>query len=87
MIVTLMGPDDLGAWVLTDDDGNSYPFVSSHEDHLNAQFFGWKKPDSIEEKEAIMDALDWLMEHSGEEFVAPQHVTEYFNQISNCRNE
>ncbi len=80
MIVTLLGPDDLGAWFLADSDGNSYPFVASHEDHLDAQFLGWQKPVGIEDEEAIMDALDWLMDHTGDDFDAPEHVIEHFNQ-------
>ncbi len=81
MIVTLMGPDDLGAWVLTDDDGNSYPFVNSHEDHLNATLLGWERLIGIEDDEAVIDALDWLLEHNGEDFVAPTVVSEYFEEL------
>lgn len=80
MIVTLMGPD-LGAWVLTDDEGNSYPFVANHEDHLNAAMLGWERPVGIDDEEAIMNALEWLMEHSGEDFDAPQIVVEHFREL------
>jgi len=76
-----MGSDDLGGWVLTDDDGNSYPFVTSHEDHLNATMLGWDRPNGIDDEDAIMNALDWLMEHTGEDFDAPQMVIEYFGEL------
>ncbi len=81
MQVTLMGPDDLGHWFLTDSDGNSYPFIASHENHLNAALLGWERPSGIDDEEAIMDALDWLMEHSGEDFDAPQIVADYFEEL------
>ena len=81
MIVTLMGPNDSGAWVLTDEDGNSFPFVTSHEDHLNAAMLGWDRPIGIDDEEAIMDALDWLMDHTGEDFDAPRIVAEYFKEL------
>ncbi len=81
MIVTLMGPDNSGAWVLTDEDGNSFPFVTSHEDHLNAALLGWERPIGIDDEEAIMNALDWLMENTGEDFDAPKSVTEYFEEL------
>lgn len=81
MIVTLMGPDGLGAWVLSDDEGNTYPFIASHEDHLNAAILGWDRPIGIAEEEAIMNALDWLMERTGEDFDAPQMVVEYFEKL------
>ena len=81
MIVTLMGPDDLGGWFLTDDEGNSYPFVASHEDHLNAALLGWERPIGIDDEEAMLDALDWLMENIGEDFDAPQIVVEYFQEL------
>ena len=81
MIVTLMGPDDSGAWVLTDEDGNSFPFVTSHEDHLNAAMLGWERPIGIDDEKAIMNALDWLMEHTGEDFDAPPDVVLYFDEL------
>ena len=77
-----MGPDNLGGWVLTDEDGNSFPFVTSHEDHLNAALLGWERPIGIDdEEEAIMSALDWLMENTGEDFDAPKIVAEYFEEL------
>jgi len=81
MIVNLMGPDGLGHWFLTDDDGNAFPFVTSHEDHLEATLLGWERPVGIDDEEAIMNALDWLMEHTGEDFEAPQIVVEYFKEL------
>jgi len=45
MLVTLMGPDDLGHWVLADANGNSFPLVQRYEDHLEvALLFGWQAP-------------------------------------------
>ena len=81
MIVFLMGPDDLGTWVLSDDEGNTYPFVASHEDHLNAALLGWDRPVGIDEEEAIMSALDWLLERTGEDFDATQIVAKYFEEL------
>lgn len=79
--LNLMGPDELGYWVLTDDNGNSFPFVASHEDHLNAAMLGWDRPVGIDDEEAIMDALDWLLEHTGEDFDAPRIVADYFEEL------
>jgi hypothetical protein len=76
-----MGPDNLGAWFLTDDDGNAFPLVASHEDHLNAALLGWDRPFGIDDEEAIMSALDWLLGHSGEDFDAPQIVADYFEEL------
>lgn len=28
-----------------------------------------------------MDALDWLMYHTGDDFKAPAHVKDYFKQL------
>jgi len=83
MKVTLMGPDDSGYWYLTDDEGNSFPFIECHEDHPTAAaMLGWKRPkDILDEEDIIMDALDWLMDHTGEDFKAPAHVKEYFKQL------
>lgn len=85
MEVTLMGPDDLGYWFLTDDEGNNFPFITRHEDHPNAAaMLGWEQTEGIEDEEAIiMDALDWLNEHTGEEFTAPSHIAAYFDQLYN----
>ena len=89
MKVTLEGPDDLGYWYLTDDEGNAFEFVTRHEDHPNAAAsLGWKQPEGIEDQEEItVDALDWLNDHSGEEFEAPAHVAEYFNQLYKEQDE
>ena len=81
MIVFLMGPDDLGFWVMADDEGNTYPLVDSHEDHLNAALLGWDRPIGIDDEEAIMNALDWLMENIGEDFDAPPDVVLYFDEL------
>lgn len=81
MQVTLMGPDDLGNWFLTDDDGNSYPFVACHDDHLDAELLGWSRPVGLEDEEAIEIALDWLLKHTGEDFAASYLVAEYFEQL------
>ena len=83
MKVTLEGPDDLGFWFLADDEGNSFPFIECHEDHPTAAaMLGWKRPEDIlDEEDIIMDALDWLMDHTGDDFKAPAHVKEYFKQL------
>ena len=76
-----MGPDDLGYWFLTDSDGDSYPFVASNEDHLNAVLLGWERPIGIDDEEVIMSALEWLMERTGEDFDAPSEVVLYFDEL------
>ena len=81
MLVTLEGPDDLGYWFLTDDDGNAYPFVTNHQEHLDAVYLGWQMPEGVEEEDAIMAALEWLNENIGEEFEAPDHVEEFFVEL------
>ncbi|MCU0712523.1 MAG: hypothetical protein MUC43_10730 [Pirellula sp.] len=81
MIVTLMGPDDLGCWFLTDSEGNAYEFIINHEDHLDAALLGWDRPIGIDDEEAIINALDWLVEHTGEDFTAPKIVVEYFEEL------
>ena len=81
MNLTLMGPDDLGAWFLTDEEGNSYPFITCHEDHLNATMLGWDRPVGIDDEESILNALDWLMERTGEDCDAPQIVAKYFEEL------
>lgn len=84
MRVTLMGPDDLGRWYLADHDGNSFPFVERHEDHPRvAAMLGWQASDGISEKHALItDALDWLMDHTGDDFEAPPHVATFFRQLN-----
>lgn len=83
MIVTLAGPDDLGYWFLDDENGNSFPLVERHEDHpAAAALFGWKAPEGVTDTKAIInDAIDWLTEHAGEDFEAPQHVAEFFEKL------
>jgi len=83
MLVYLEGPDDSGYWFLSDEDGNSFRFVKNHEDHpIAAEMLGWKKPEGLDDEEAvIMDSLDWLMEHIGEEFKPPAHVEAYFKEL------
>ena len=81
MRVTLVGPDDLGYWFLMDEKGNSFPLVESHEDHpVGASFLGWQLAEDFDHDETIECALEWLMDHSGDEFNAPKHVVEYFEQ-------
>ena len=89
MQVSLEGPNDLGFWFLSDEDGNSFPFITSHEDHpIAAAMLGWKQPERLEDQEEIiMDALDWLMENTGEIFEAPQQVGEYFKELYNEQDE
>ena len=84
MRVTLMGPGELGHWFLTDDDGNSFPLVERHEDHpKGASLLGWNAPERVTDQKKVIDiALDWLMEHTGEDFTAPPHVAEFFRQLN-----
>ena len=83
MRVTLMGPDDLGRWYLADHNGNSFPLVEHHEDHSKgAALLGWNAPERVTDQEKIIDiALDWLMDHTGEDFNAPAQVTDFFREF------
>lgn len=57
MKVTLMGPDDLDCWFLTDDDGISFPLVARHEDHpAAAALFGWMAPEEITDQEDVIES-------------------------------
>ncbi len=84
MLVTLMGPDDLGHWMLADENGNSFPLVECHEDHpAAASLFGWTAPEGVtDEEEIIQDALDWIMDHINENIEAPKDVAEYFGELA-----
>lgn len=84
MRITLMGPDDLGRWCLTDESGRSFPLVERHEDHpKGSALLGWNAPEGITDEEEIIDsALDWLMDHSGDDFEAPPQVAEFFRQLN-----
>lgn len=83
MKVTLMGPSDLGEWYLVDDEANSYPLVERHEDHpAAAELFGWSAPEGItDEEEIVQDALNWLMDHIGDDIEAPKDVAAYFREL------
>ena len=89
MIVTLAGPDDLGYFFLDDENGRSFPLVERHEDHpAAAALFGWKSPEEVKDKKAIIhDAIDWLTDHAGEDFEAPQHVAEFFEKLNDEADE
>jgi len=84
MRITLMGPDDLGFWFVTDEKGRSFPLVERHEDHpKGAASLGWNVPKEITDEEKIIDsALNWLMDHTGEDFEAPLQVAEFFRQLN-----
>lgn len=84
MRVTLMGPGELGHWFLADDEGNSFPLFERHEDHPTAAaLLGWNVPEGVTDEEEIIDsALDWLMDHTGEDFEAPAQVTDFFRQLN-----
>jgi hypothetical protein len=73
----------LGHWFLVDRDGNAYPLVQRHEDHPKAAaLFGWKPPKRITDEEKIIDAaIDFLMDHIGDEIEAPKEAVEYFRQL------
>lgn len=84
MIVTLAGPDDHGFWFLDDENGRSFQLVESFEDHPSAAaLLGWKPPEHVEdEKEIILNAMDWLNDHVSENFQAPLHVVEFFKELT-----
>ena len=82
MIVTLMGPTDMGEWVLSDENGKNFPLVQRYDDHpAAASLFGWKAPESADEEEIIQDALDWLMNHINENIEAPKDLGEWFGGV------
>lgn len=83
MKVTLMGPDDEGRWVLADSKGNDFPLVEKWDDHpAAAKLLGWvpSQPDEEQSDEMIEEAQEFLMEHSGDDFKAPLHVAQFFEQ-------
>ena len=82
MKVTLCGPDDLGRWVLHNEDGLGYPLVERHEDHIAAaKLFGWSPPEGVTDQEQlIQSALDWLMDRIGSEIKAPPQVALFFHE-------
>ena len=81
MLVTLMGPTDLGLWFLDDESGNSFPLVQRYEDHPQAaSLFGWQAPEGADQEQIIEDAVDWLMDHINEDIEAPKDVVEYFEE-------
>ena len=84
MIVTLAGPDDHGFWFLVDRNGRSFQIVECFEDHPSAaELLGWKAPEGItDEKAIILDAIDWLADHIGDDFKAPLHIAEYFKELT-----
>jgi hypothetical protein len=83
MLATLMGPDDLGYWFLTDDDGISFPLVQRRADLPGAaSLFGWKAPEGMEDRDDLAEnARLWLMDHISDEIEAPKDVVEYFQQF------
>ena len=83
MKVELAGPDDLGFWFLTNDNGDSFPLVERHEDHPSAAgLFGWTAPEGVTDEEALIDnAIDFLMENIGDEIEAPKEAVEYFRDL------
>ena len=83
MKVTLVGPDELGFWFLHDENGNAYPFVERHADHpAAAALLGWTAPEGVtDEEETIDNAIDFLMDKSGEDFEAPNHVAKFFQEL------
>jgi hypothetical protein len=89
MKVWLHGPDDLGAWFLDDEDGNSFPLVSRHEDHpAAAKLFGWTAPEGVDDQEEIVEsALSWLMDCIGDEIEAPKEVVEFFRELEDDEDD
>jgi hypothetical protein len=79
MKVTLAGPDDLGYWVLHDENGNAFPLVKRDEDHpAAARLFGWAPTEGTDEVE---DARLWLLDHIGDEIEAPLAAVAYFREL------
>lgn len=75
MKVTLVGPDELGRVVLTDDDANDFPLVTKLEDWFYAaRLFGWKGG-------SLDEAIEYVSDRSGEEIRAPAHVVDYFKYL------
>ena len=89
MKVELAGPDDLGFWFLTDANGNSFPLVERHEDHpAAAAQLGWEAPKGVTDKEALIDnAIDFLMDHIGDEIKAPKEAVEFFRELEEDEDE
>ena len=89
MKVELAGPDDLGFWFLVDSNGNSFPLVERHEDHpAAAALFGWKAPEGVTDDEALIDsAIDFLMDHIGDEIKAPKEAVEFFRELEEDEDE
>jgi hypothetical protein len=89
MKVTLSGPDDLGYWFLHDENGNAFPLVERHEEHpAGAALFGWTAPEGItDQEEVIVSALEWLMDHIGEEITAPPEAVEFFRELEEDADE
>jgi len=79
-----MGPGEMGHWFLADHDGNSFPFVTRHEDHPSAAtLLGWSNQVGITDRDSLIDnALDFLMTHTGEDFEAPAHIADFFRQLN-----
>ncbi|HEY7328079.1 MAG TPA: hypothetical protein VH592_10585 [Gemmataceae bacterium] len=82
MKVTLSGPDDLGRWVLHNENGLAYPLVERHEDHIAAaKLFGWSPPKGVSDQEKLVQsALKWLRSRIGAEITAPPHVVLFFRE-------
>jgi hypothetical protein len=77
--LTLMGPDDQGFWYLVDATGRDFRIVEQLEDHpVAAKLFGWVTPDESADDEAIEDAREFLLEHVGDEVIAPPHIASRF---------
>ena len=84
MKVELTGPDDLGHWFLSDSDGNAYPLVTGFgEQRAAAALFGWKVPLEITNETHITHlAIEYLMDHIGDEIVAPPDAAAYLWEFS-----
>jgi hypothetical protein len=81
MKVTLMGPDDDGKWFLADRRGNDFAVVEAWEDHpAAAKLLGWMPTDDEHNDETIEDARAFLLKHVGEDFTAPLHIANHFQQ-------
>ena len=80
MKLTLMGPDDSGHWFLCDQFGNSWRIVEDYSDYAPAaQLLGWEPAGT--EDELAQNALAFLRDHIGEDFIVPKHVADHFRNL------
>lgn len=86
MKLTLMGPDDSGHWFLCDEHGNDWRIVQCWNDYVPAaELLGWLVVGT--EAERVRNALDFLLDHIGEDFNVPKHVADHFLELQQDADE